>query len=71
MCTAVKDDGVTLDELLFLFFFFPSLSPLSLSFSSFLKTCSEHSCTFVSYPLRVTVENMSGAKVQGQTVFTL
>lgn len=74
MCTAVKDDGVTLDESLFLsfFFFFPlSLPPLSLSFSYFFKTCSEHSCTFVSYPLRVTAENTSGAKVQGHTVFTL
>lgn len=71
MCTAVKDDGVTLDELLFLFsFFFLSLSP-PLSFSSFFKMCSEHSCTFVSYPLRVTVENRSGAKVQGHTVFAL
>jgi len=66
MRTAVKDDGVTLDESLFLFSFL-SL-PRSLLSSKCVLRCP---CTFISYPLRVTVEIRRGAKAQGHTVFIL
>lgn len=68
MCTAVKDDGVTLDESLFLFSFLSLSLSCSLLSSKCVLRCS---CTFISYPLRVTVEIRSAAKAQGHTGFIL